>query len=41
VEARLDMTLGYWLRITPTLGVAKGLNQGGETMVYFTVYTNL
>jgi hypothetical protein len=41
VEARLDMTLGYWLRITPTLGVAKGLNQDGETMVYFTVYSNL
>lgn len=41
VEARLDMTLGYWLRITPTLGVAQGLNQDGETTVYFTIYTNL
>jgi len=41
VEARLDMTLGYWLRITPTLGVARGVNQGGETIVYFTIYTNL
>lgn len=41
MEARLDMTLGYWLRITPALGVAKGLNQGGETMVYLTIYSNL
>ncbi|MDO8446100.1 MAG: peptidase S9 [Deltaproteobacteria bacterium] len=40
-EARLDMTLGYWLRITPTFGVAHGFNEGGETTVYFTIYTNL
>lgn len=41
LEARMDMTLGYWLRITPTLGLAHGFNQDGETSVYFTIYTNL
>ena len=41
VEARLDMTLGYWLRIIPTIGFAHGFNEGGETAVYFTIYTNL
>jgi len=41
IELRLDMTLGYWLRITPTLGLAHGFNEGGETSVYFTIYTNL
>lgn len=40
-EARLDMTLGYWLRITPTIGFAHGFNEDGETTVYFTIYTNL
>jgi len=37
LEARLDMTLGYRLKITPTIGVARGLNKGGETAVYFTI----
>ena len=41
LEARLDMTLGYWLRITPTLGLAKGLNKDGDTSIYFTIYINL
>lgn len=41
LEARMDMTLGYWLKITPTLGLAHGFNQDGETSVYFTIYTNL
>jgi Tol biopolymer transport system component len=41
MEARLNMTVGYWLRITPALGVAQGLNGGGETQVYLTVYADL
>ncbi len=41
IEARLDMTLGYWLRITPAIGIAQGLNKDGETAVYFTIHTNL
>lgn len=41
VEARLDMTLGYWLRITPAIGIAQGFNKDGETAVYFTIHTNL
>lgn len=42
IEARLDMTLGYRLiKITPTLGLAHGFNKDGETIVYFTIYTDL
>ncbi|MBI5047554.1 MAG: PD40 domain-containing protein [Deltaproteobacteria bacterium] len=41
IEVRLDMTIGYLLEITPTLGIAHGFNQNGETQVYFTIYTNL
>ncbi len=41
MEARLDMTIGYWLEITPALGIARGLTEGGETRIYFTIYTNL
>lgn len=41
MEARLDMTIGYWLEITPAIGIARGLTEGGETKVYFTIYTNL
>ena len=41
IEVRFDMTLGYWLKITPTLGFAHGFNQDGETSVYFTIYSNL
>ncbi|MBM2837576.1 MAG: repeat-containing protein, partial [Deltaproteobacteria bacterium] len=41
VEARLDMTLGYWLRITPALGLAHGFNKDGETTGYLTIYINL
>ncbi|HHL39576.1 MAG TPA: peptidase S9 [Deltaproteobacteria bacterium] len=41
IEARLDMTLGYRLRITPAAGVARGLSAGGETRAYFTIYTLL
>jgi hypothetical protein len=41
VEARLDLTLGYWLKVTPALGFAHGFNPGGENQVYLTVYMDL
>lgn len=41
MEFRFDMSIGYWLEITPALGIARGFNQDGETQVYFTIYTNL
>jgi Tol biopolymer transport system component len=34
-EARLDMTLAYYLPITLRFVFAKGLDQGGETQLYF------
>ncbi len=40
-EARLNMALGYKLRITPAIGIAQGIAGGGETQVYFTIYTDL
>ncbi len=39
-ELKLDITLGYWLKVTPTLGVAKGLSKEGEKQLYFTIYSN-
>lgn len=39
-ELKLDITLGYWLKITPTLGIAKGLSHEGEQQLYFTIYSN-
>jgi outer membrane translocation and assembly module TamA len=41
VEARLDLTLGYWLKVTPALGFAHGFTSGGENQVYLTVYLGL
>jgi len=41
VEARLDLTLGYWLQITPALGFAHGFSPGGENQIYLTVYLDL
>ena len=35
VEARADLTLGYWLKIEPAIGFARGFNEGGEAQVYF------
>lgn len=40
-ELRLDMVLGYKLYITPAIGIAHGLDSGGETRVYFTIYVSL
>ncbi len=41
LEAKLDMTLGYLLKVTPTLGIAHGYDEGGETKGYFTIYVDL
>jgi hypothetical protein len=41
IEARTDVTLGYWLKVTPALGFAHGFNSGGENQIYFTVYMDL
>ena len=41
MEVRFDITIGYWLEITPALGIARGFNQDGETQVYFVIYSNL
>ncbi|MBI5970150.1 MAG: PD40 domain-containing protein [Deltaproteobacteria bacterium] len=40
-ELRLDLALGYFIEITPALGVAKGLNHDGTTQVYFVIYAGL
>jgi outer membrane protein assembly factor BamA len=34
VEARLDMTLGYWLKIEPATGIAYGFGEDGEASAY-------
>jgi hypothetical protein len=41
VEARLDLTVGYWVKVTPALGFARGLRAGGENQVYLTIYVDL
>lgn len=41
VELRMDLTLGYWLKVTPALGFAHGFSPGGENQVYLTVYVDL
>lgn len=41
VEARMDVTLGYWLKVTPAVGIAHGFSPGGENQVYLTVYVDL
>lgn len=40
-ELRLDVTVGYKLSVTPALGLARGFSAGGETVLYFTIYTLL
>jgi Tol biopolymer transport system component len=37
VEARADLTLGYWLKIEPAIGFAWGFDEGGGAQAYFTV----
>ena len=41
VELRMDVTLGYWLKVTPAVGIAHGFSPGGENQVYLTVYVDL
>ncbi|QXE92231.1 BamA/TamA family outer membrane protein [Geomonas subterranea] len=41
VELRADVTLGYWVKVTPALGFAHGFNKGGEDQIYFTLYLGL
>lgn len=41
LELRADVTLGYWIKVTPAIGFAHGFNQGGEDQIYFTVYLGL
>jgi hypothetical protein len=41
VELRSDVVVGYKARITPTLGIARGLSKGGEDWIYITVYLGL
>ncbi len=41
LEARFDMTLGYWLKLTPAIGFAHGFDEGGESLVYITIYAKL
>ena len=40
-ELRMDVTLGYWLKVTPALGFAQGLSSGGDKQIYLTLYINL
>jgi Tol biopolymer transport system component len=40
-EARLDVVLGYKIKITPAVGIAQGLTDDGETQIYITIYVGL
>ncbi len=41
-EIRFDMTLGYWLKLTPAIGYAHGFDKDfGSDQIYFMVYANL
>jgi outer membrane protein assembly factor BamA len=37
LEARADLTLGYWLKIEPAIGFAYGFDEEGKATVYFTI----
>ena len=42
IELRLDMTIGYWLKITPAIGYAHGFDSVyGTDQIYFNIYANL
>ena len=34
VEVKADVTLGYWLRLTPGIGFAYGFDEDGEAQAY-------
>lgn len=37
-EVRLDMVLGYKLKVSPTVGFAQGISEGGDTRIYAAIY---
>jgi len=37
----MDTVLGYKAKITPAIGLAQGITDGGETQVYFIIYMDL
>ena len=41
IEARTDVTIGYWAKITPAIGYGHGFTSGGENQVYLTIYVNM
>jgi len=41
LEARIDIVLGYKLKITPAIGIAQGVTDDGDTQPYITVYSEL
>lgn len=41
VEGRMDMKIGYNFRITPAIGIAKGVSGGGEYQAYIIIYSEL
>ncbi len=42
MELRIDLTVGYWLKITPAIGYAHGFDKVyGTDQVYFNIYANL
>ena len=40
-EVKMDTVLGYKARLTPALGIARGITDGGETQVYFIIYVDV
>lgn len=42
LEVRLDLVLGYWLKVTPAIGYAHGFDRTfGTDQIYFNIYSNL
>jgi hypothetical protein len=41
VEARIEMVLGYNIKITPAIGLARGVTDDGETQLYIIIYADL
>ena len=42
LEIRLDLVLGYWLKVTPAIGYAHGFDRTfGTDQIYFNIYSNL
>jgi len=41
VELKTDVTIGYWAKVTPALGIAHGFAAGGQNQLYLTLYLNM